>query len=138
MKNPLLSVLALIALAGILFAQAPPSSTSAHSIVRQVELVGPIRVEGIVPFRNHITIPWTAGQGSPFTWVCPAGMHARLTMNASACSNTSLRLMASGVDVPFPSGGDAVIHPGDTLTLTVNCSPNPLFTGILQLAVEYD
>jgi hypothetical protein len=70
MKNPLLSVLALIALAGILFAQGPPSSTSAHSVVRQVELVGPIQVEGVVPMRDHISIEWTVSNGSPFYNVC--------------------------------------------------------------------
>ena len=77
MKNPLLAIIALVALAGILFAQGPPSSTSAHSVVRQVELVGPIQVEGIVPLRNHITIPWNAMPGAqggtPFTWTCPRG-----------------------------------------------------------------
>jgi hypothetical protein len=85
MKNPLLAIIALVALAGILFAQGPPSSISAHSVVRQVELVGPIQVEGIVPLRNHVSIPWTssldaAGALTPFEWTCPAGTHARVML----------------------------------------------------------
>jgi hypothetical protein len=142
MKNPLLAIIALVALAGILFAQGPPSSISAHSVVRQVELVGPIQVEGIVPLRDHLSIPFTGSWGSPFYWVCPAGMHARVTLAETwGCGTTLTYLtLASGEQAQFGSqshGQNAVIHPGDTLTVEPGCGGNPS-TGILQLAVEYD
>jgi hypothetical protein len=141
MKNPLLAIIALVALAGILLAQAPPSSIAAHSVVRQVELVGPIQVEGIVPLRNHISIPWTGSSASPFSWVCPAGMHARVTMAAHGAECHLVLTLASGESASFmePPGTQIktpVIHPGDTLTL--HPGGPPTVTGILQLAVEYD
>ena len=55
MKNPLLAIIALVALAGILLAQGPPSSVSAHSVIRQVELVGPIQL--ITKIDGYVTRP---------------------------------------------------------------------------------
>jgi hypothetical protein len=142
MKNPLLAIIALVALAGILLAQGPPSSVSAHSVVRQVELVGPIQVEGIVPLRDHISIEWTVSPGSPFYWVCPAGTHARGTASSGGCPAHLIR--ASGVQAAIGTANanssewrTFVLHPGDTLRLD-NFGSGPSQTGILQLAVEYD
>ena len=168
MKNPLLAIIALVALAGILLAQGPPSSVSAHSVVRQVELVGPIQVEGIVPLRNHVSIPWTssrdaAGAITPFEWTCPPGTHARITMISDGFSGAgtvvedmwraSLQL-ASGETAHIFRGAtytnanyvdtapdSHVLHPGDTLRLE-NIASSGFWpsssTGILQLALEYD
>jgi hypothetical protein len=83
MKNPLLTIIALLVLAGVLFAQSFPPGGGAHPIIRKIELVGPIQVEGIVPLKNHISIPWTCslvnGVATPFEWTCPPGMNARVT-----------------------------------------------------------
>ena len=146
MKNPLLTIIALLVLAGILFAQGPPSSTSAHSVVRQVELVGPIQVEGRVPLRNHISIPFAASLGSFFYWVCPPGTHARgtgirLLLNGLTVPNVALELASGAGSGHLGAGGDAewktfVLHPGDTLRL--EGTYHTAYPGILQLAVEYD
>ena len=136
MKNPLLAIIALVALAGILLAQAPPSTPeSAPTSPEDAK-------RAAVPLRNHLSIPWTASNGSPFTWVCPAGMHARVTLAETwGCGTTLTYLtLASGEQAQFGSqshGQNAVIHPGDTLTVEPGCGGNPS-TGILQLAVEYD
>ena len=149
MKNPVLAIIALVALAGILFAQGPPSSTSAHSVVRQVELVGPIQVEGVVSMRDHISIPFTVSLGSPFYWVCPAGMHAKGT----ACDESGgiapriyLELVSGAGSASLGYADDnpnsshnwqtTVFHPGDTLTIHAGYSASN--AGIVSLELEYD
>jgi hypothetical protein len=141
MKNPLLTIIALLVLAGVLFAQSFPPGGGAHPIIRKIELVGPIQVEGIVPLKNHISIPFTATDDSPFSWVCPAGMHARLTTGeVPECNSTGISLtLASGESVLIFSDQwhRFVIHPGDSVSVNTFCGSGP-YTGILQLAVEYD
>ena len=144
MKNPLLAIIALVALAGILFAQAPPSSLSAHSVVRQLELVGPIQVEGVVPLRNHLSIPWAASGAGPFIWTCPAGVHARGTgytnyVTGGGNYGASLHFgPASGAAPVNVSSAwqSTVFHPGDTLTINAGYSASN--AGIVSLELEYD
>jgi len=140
MKNPVLAIIALVALAGILFAQGPPSSISAHSVVRQVELVGPIQVEGIVPLRDHISIPYSITYPAEVSWTCPPGIHAQTT-RLQGSGLTAAIDFASGITVNVGqsqgAGDGIVLQPGDTLRIgTIFSSPGQ--TGIIQLAVEYD
>ena len=168
MKNPLLTIIALLVLAGVLFAQSFPPGGGAHPIIRKIELVGPIQVEGIVPLRDHISIPWAVTSDSsslttPFEWTCPEGMHARVTMISDDAGDTILNqtsywraslILATGevgymfwgssaINIGVRKGQpplETVLHPEDTLRIDgqTGISPNVIITGILQLAVEYD
>jgi hypothetical protein len=69
-------------------------------------------------------------------------MHARVTLaDTYYCTNTQTYLtLASGEQARFGQNShwqNVVIHPGDTLIVEPGCGGGP-FTGIIQLAVEYD
>ena len=160
MKNPLLAVFALLALAGVLFAQ---TSTGAQSMVRaliwivdtvsvEADIQGQVdaNIQGIVPLKDHISVPWTAatlGTTNSFSWVCPEGVHAKLTaiffptINYPPHIYQELALGAGtgywGTATQSSLWNDAVLHPGDTLLIYPQGSPT-FQSGILQFAVEYD
>lgn len=132
MKNPLLAIIALVALAGILLAQGPPSSVSAHSVIRQVELVGPIQVEGIVPLRNHVSIPWTAstdgaGNYTDFEWTCPAGTHARVMLISDSYGgfNHGSPETAWAGSLQLASGETGYVYKGQPVGTYSSSLPNP-------------
>ena len=158
MKNPLLAVFALLALAGVLFAQ---TSTGAQSMVRaliwivdtvsvEADIQGQVdaNIQGIVPLKDHISVPFTqASLLNPFYWVCPEGVHARLT--AVALDNPSTVEVYLYKEVALDAGtgflGTAanryqwehvVFHPGDTLVIWPQS--NGWQFGLFDLALEYD